>query len=427
MSFSKLLRTLLYLTVMLLVIVGCGSKRNPTGGPEDTEKPVILGSSPAEFGELSNGLLEISFSKNMDKSSLTNSIYIYPPVQSKKLSLDGSTLKLKINEPLQDNTNYFVTLTTRLKDTRGNALAKNQTLVFRKGELNKSRIAGTITYEESIDSGLPIDISLLSADSLLVLSDRVSGGAYAIDALNPQVHLLRAFIDKNQNGRYDFGLDPTFEGLTDGKPVSTLDINLAYADSSKPFIRIVAPVSTNEVQVVFEENLKSYKNVSIIGKTPVQIAHHLLEKSSVWLLCDALESGEYTLKVQEAIDLKGNVSQNLESKFKVSVKADTTAPKVTWTNPRNGASVNSLSPVLEVHFSEIIPASNVQAKLISGNDEIPLEQLTSTGRIQRFKPKKDLVNYRTYTLKILASTHDFAGNKLKQDYELQFLPLKRGN
>lgn len=410
---------------IITLISACGSKRNPTGGPQDTEKPVVLGSSPAEFGEIVKGVIEISFSKEMDKSSLANSIYIYPPVLNKKVSLDKASLRIKLGETLKPNTNYFVTLSTRLKDNRGNPLEKNQTLVFRNGELNNYRISGRISYEQTSDIGLPIELSLVSPDSLLVYFDRISGEAYSIESLNPQAHRLSAYIDKNLNGRYDFGLDPYFEGISDGKALSTLDISIAYADSSMPRIRRVLPVNSREIQLLLSEQIKSYQSVKVIGANPVTVQHHILEQDRISVMFTAMDSTEYTVQLNGVEDFKGNRSEVLEAKFRNHAVADTIAPTILSTNPRNGASVNNLLPILEIRFSELIPEANVQAKLYSDNDLIPIKQLSGFGRVHRFQPTKELVNYRTHTLKVLTTTTDHSGNKMKHDYELQFLPLMR--
>ncbi|MDY0151094.1 MAG: Ig-like domain-containing protein, partial [Candidatus Cloacimonas sp.] len=423
MMCSNRLHSIIYLIIALLLMCGCGSKRNPTGGPQDTEKPTVLGSFPAEYGSLANGLVEISFSKPMDKSSLANSIYIYPPVIAKKVSLDGVSLKIKLNETLKINTNYFITLSTRLKDTRGNPLDKNQTLVFRNGELSQYRIAGSISYETPSDKGLPLELTLLSADSLLVRSDRIRGESYAIEALNPQAHILRSYIDKNLNGRYDYGTEPFFEGMSDGSKLANLNMEMAYADSSKPQISRVIVNSNRELQINLSEPIRSYKAVVLLGKQPLAIAHQLLEGSKLSILCAALDSTDYTLQLLGAQDLKGNVSEYLEAKIRGKAKADTLAPAISFTNPRNGASVNTLSPILEIHFSEIIPADHIHAKLFAGSEEIPLKLLSTTGRIHRYQPAKELVNYRSHVLNILSTTSDFSGNKLEADYDLQFLPL----
>lgn len=404
---------------------GCGSKRNPTGGPQDVDKPTVLASIPAEYQDISKGTLEISFSKEMDKGSLANSIYIYPPVERKKISLDGNTLKIRLNEALKQDTNYFVTLTTRLKDVRGNALAKNQTLIYSSGKLLDNRIMGAITYEDKSDMGLPIEFSLFSPDSLLVLSTELLGGIYILGNLNPQKHILRAYIDKNINNRYDFGADPYFEGSSDGAKVATVDMHMAYADSSMPRIRKVVQISDRELLVELSEAIKEYQDLSITGKTNPTLLYKIFDEDKISILTTKLDSLEYTLTLSGVEDKKGNLSTGLEQKFRFSAAPDTIKPFISHTNPRNGASVNTLSPVLELHFSEIIPEENIQVKLFAGALEIPLEQLSQTGRIHRFRAKKELDNYKAYTLKVLASTCDISGNKLDKPFELQFLPLKR--
>jgi len=80
---------------------GCGSKRNPTGGPEDTTKPELLASLPAEFADISEGVIELSFSKHLDKSSVTTGLYIYPLIQNKKVVVERNKITIRINEPLR--------------------------------------------------------------------------------------------------------------------------------------------------------------------------------------------------------------------------------------------------------------------------------------------------------------------------------------
>jgi len=426
MKLSKTFICLLYLLIIVFLISGCGNKRSPTGGPQDIDKPVVLESSPAEFGDISSGVIEISFSKPMERATLANSIYIYPPVQNKKITLDGANLKIHIKEPLKPDTNYFITLTKRLKDLRGNTLEKNQTLIFRNGKLSTYRIAGTITYEEPTDKGLPLELTLLSADSLLVLSGVLQGGAYAIDNLNAQKHILRTYIDKNFNGRYDFGSEPFFEGITAGSSFSTLNFTMAYSDTTRAKISNVNVLHNRELQVILSEDIKSYDELSVQTKnSPLPIAYQLIEGNIINLLTAKMDSTEYTLTLTGVKDKKDNLSDKLETKFQVRPVADTLAPKITFTNPRNGASVNTLLPILEIHFSEIIPKGNIQVKLLCGNQEISLKHLSETGRIHRFQPSKELDNYKSHLLIITSETTDFSGNHLKNNYELQFLPLLR--
>lgn len=425
MTNTKYLLGFMLLSFTLMGLSACGSKRNPTGGEKDTTRPEVLATLPSEYCDISTGIVEISFSKPMDRNSLANSIYIYPPVQNKKVSLDGSTLKIKLNETLKQDTNYFVTLSTRLKDTRGNALERNQTLVFSNGKLSNNRVAGNIIYEEPADNGLPVDLSLFSADSLLVYANRLNGTVFVVDNLNTGKHILRSYIDKNLNGRYDFGLEPFFEDATDGSRQANLDVNLAYADTSKARIKSVNVISNRELQVLFTEPVVRFQTINISSTKPLEIDYNLIENNRFSILTAPMDSIKYKLYINGVVDKKGNETEPLEYQFDGGKKTDSTAPFITHTNPRNGASVNTLSPILELHFSEIIPAGAIYVKLITGTDEITLKQLSSTGRIHRFQPTKDLLNYRSHTLIVLSNTKDYSGNKLEKDYELQFLPLKR--
>jgi len=416
---------LIILAALLLFTLGCGNKRNPTGGDIDTEKPIVLATYPAELEEIVDGTLEISFSKPMDRNSLANSIYLYPPVQNKKFILERSTLKIKLNEALKPDCNYFVTLSTRLKDLRGNPLKANQTLIYRSGKLSTTRLSGLLNYEAPSDEGSPIATSLFSEDSLLVFTTDLTGKSYAIENLNQMPYRLRSYIDKNQNGRYDPVTEPYFEAITAGLEREVVDQYFAYADTS--FIRInsVTAVSNREVRIEFSEPVASYQQVLVASDKILDIKHKILENNILTLLTAAQDSLRYTVSVLGATDLKGNRSEALKNQFTGSLKIDTDPPAITFANPRNGASVNSLSPVIELHFNKIIPSSALKFKLVAGKEEIPLQVISETGRIHRLLPQKELPNYSTCQLTVLSTTADFSGNKLEQDYQLQFLPIKR--
>ncbi|MEN6446034.1 MAG: Ig-like domain-containing protein [Candidatus Cloacimonas sp.] len=426
MRLSKLLYYLSYLFILSFIISGCGNKRNPTGGPQDIDKLAVLATSPVEYGDISSGLLEISFSKPVDRNTLANSIYIYPPVPNKKISLDRENIKIRFYEPLKQNTNYFITLTKRLKDLRGNSLESNQTLIFSCGKLATNRLAGTIEYEEPTDKILPVELSLYSPDSLLVLNGILKGNVYVIDNLNLQKHILRTYIDKNLNGRYDLGTEPYFEGISADSYPASLNIRMAYADTTLPKINKIKVVSNRELLIELSEDVVDISNISIKSKeSTLPISYQLFEFNKISLLTAKMDSTDYQLTLTGVKDRKNNISSKLESNFKAKPAPDTLAPQITFTNPRNGASINTLSPILEIRFDEIIPKTNIKAKLLCGNKEIPLKQLTTTGYIHRFQPTTELENYKSHILLITTETTDFSGNHLKNNYELQFLPILR--
>ncbi len=423
---NKVFRLALLL-LAILTIVSCGSRKSPTGGPEDIEKPEVLTSLPQQFSPITNRV-EITFTKSMDKSTIAQGVYIYPHIEAKKISLADRVLTISINEALQKNTNYYVTLSTRIKDSRGNPLKADQTLIYASGEFNDNRLAGTIQYDLPADEGQPVQMSLFSPDSLLVLSRQFSGSSYAIDGLNAADYQLRAYMDKNRNGRYDHTEEPWYQQMVRVKQNSNLDISLAYADTTLPVIRSAKAMSNREMQVTFSEAPASFANITIIDPLAnkllaVQITEQVADRLTI--ITSPQDSVKYELRVTGIKDAKGNQNQVSGIVLMGTKKQDTEAPRVVASIPRNGTSVASLQPTLEVHFSEIIPLAGLKATLTAPdtNVQIPLQIVSADSKVCRFKPGVLLTNYRSHVLRVLAESTDASGNKLEADYLLNFLPL----
>lgn len=419
-----------FIGIVLIFLAACGSKKSPTGGEIDTEKPKVLSSFPLEMGDVSQGKIEIDFSKQMDRNTIQNSVYIYPPIERKKVTLNKSTLSIQIFDDLLNDSFYYVTLTTRLKDLRGNPLAKAQTLVFRNGNPDSAMLSGLLKYEESSDSGLPIQLSLFSSDSLLVRVCEISGSSFQIEHLKPSTNLLRAFIDKNQNGRYDDTVEPFFEKSIEVKTKTNLDLELCYNDTTWAQIKSVKVSSPHELDITLSKPIQTYTNISIVssnGKHAPDILYKTLDMDKLTILTTALDSLRYTITMSNLGDYKGNTSPQSSYQFTYMGTPDKTSPKIMSSLPRNGATVNSLKPVLEIQFSEIITKERFKAKLIESDNklDVPYEVIEIIGRTVRIRPLKDLSNYRSHTIRVLKDTSDYSGNLLGADSEIVFLPIKR--
>jgi hypothetical protein len=411
-----------------IVLVSCGSKKSPTGGPEDTEKPVVLTTVPTQYAQIVNGYMEINFSKPLDKTSVLHAVYFYPPVENKKITIDRSTVRINLSETLAEDTNYYLTFTTSLKDTHGNALAENQTFVFANGNFNDRRLAGKFSFEEQTDTSLPVQLTLLSKDSLLVECQTFSAQTYALEALNPELYLVRAYIDKDNNGHYDPAREPYCQKSADVKHTSWLDLNLAYADTTKPVITNAISKSPREIEVIFSKPVFEFKSARVLqldNRQSVPILITKLKGNKLTLLTEEQAAFAYSIELNGLSDQKGNSTDISSADFRTNLKPDTSLPTVVSTNPRNGTSVNTLQPTFDVIFSEIIPRSNLQVRLRAKETtaEIPVDILLSDSDLYRFQPRQSLVDFRSYVLIISAS--DISGNKMEKDFELNFLPLVR--
>lgn len=415
---------------MLGCLAACGSKRGPTGGEADTQKPTVISSSPLEMGDISGKIIEIDFSKPMDKASITNSIYIYPPVSGRRISLSRATLKIELEDELLPNTNYFITLSTRLKDLRGNSLDKAHTLVFSSGKAQNAHLAGLIEYEYPLDKGTAIKLSLFSADSLLVMMDEVSGDSYELPNLNPANYTLRAYIDKDLNGRYDLVNEPFFEESVSVSGRSNLNMTMTYVDTTLAQIRGVKQISPHELEITLSKAITKFATLEIFTESSedrVEILHQHLDKNKLFVLTGKLDSTSVTIKMRNLEDFKGNLSAQSSIQFQVQGLSDIVPPQLLATVPRSGATVNDLRPKIELTFSEIMTGNNLKLSLVASDTkkEVACEILNIQGRKVILQPSQELTNYRSYSLTIHKESTDYSGNEMLEDRELIFLPIKR--
>ncbi len=415
---------------MLGCLAACGSKRGPTGGEADTQKPTVISSSPLEMGDISGKIIEIDFSKPMDKASITNSIYIYPPVSGRRISLSRATLKIELEDELLPNTNYFITLSTRLKDLRGNSLDKAHTLVFSSGKAQNAHLAGLIEYEYPLDKGTAIKLSLFSADSLLVMMDEVSGDSYELPNLNPANYTLRAYIDKDLNGRYDLVNEPFFEESVSVSGRSNLNMTMTYVDTTLAQIRGVKQISPHELEITLSKAITKFATLEIFTESSedrVEILHQHLDKNKLFVLTGKLDSTSVTIKMRNLEDFKGNLSAQSSIQFQVQGLSDIAPPQLLATVPRSGATVNDLRPKIELTFSEIMTGNNLKLSLVASDTkkEVACEILNIQGRKVILQPSQELTNYRSYSLTIHKESTDYSGNEMLEDRELIFLPIKR--
>jgi len=411
-------------------MIACGNKRGPTGGDQDLDKPTVLSSSPAELGDISGGIIEIDFDKPMDKSSLPNAIYFYPPIAEKMISLSRQTLSIRIKDKLLDDTFYYVTLSTRLKDTRGNALDRAHTLIYANGNPHGAKLSGLIAYEKREDADKAINMSLFSADSLLVLMKELSGSSYELANLSPGSYRMRGYIDNNLNGRYDETAEPFFEAPFSLSGIANLDLNMAYADTSWAQIKSVKQHSRHELELTLSESVRSFSNINIKSEQqglPLDILHQYLDHDKLYLLTAAMDSTRYTVHMTNLEDNKGVISPGSGISFTASGLDDGVPPVLLSSNPRNGATVSSLRPTIELMFTEIIPAAKLSLRLIETDSkkEVPVYVSDIRGRSARVTPTKDLANYRSHTLIIDATSSDFSGNQIGRNIEILFLPISR--
>jgi len=410
-------------------LVSCGHKKNPTGGKKDIIQPEIISLIPEEYSDITNSNIEIIFSKPIERNSILSGIYIYPPILLKKYIWDGNILTIKILEELEEKTNYYFTFSDGIKGEHGNTLNERSTFVFTSGKLNEQRISGDFIYEELEDKKYPVQLTILTADSTEVFSLEIPGNQYLIEDLNDVAHIIRAFIDKNINKKYDIEKEPYFQKLFEPQESLLLDISLTYADTVKPKQKSVEVINNNNIFIKFSEPISSYSEISIVTvdsmETSVDIIARYLYKDELSLITNQLDTLEYNIRVENILDMKNNLTNENSMQFYGTSIQDTIPPEVISSDPRNGSSVNSDLPKISVLFSEIIMEDDITTKIIeveTGNIE-NVTALNNNSKHYIFSPKHRLNNYSSY--KFILTAKDINGNIMLNPLEIVFLPIMR--
>ncbi len=425
-----LCKRLTFLIIILLISFACGHKKSPTGGKKDLVKPEIINVFPEEFSNINNvQKLEFTFSKPIERNTIFSGLHIYPAILKIKYKWDKNTLIIIILEDLEPNKNYYFSFSPIITGEHNNSLNKDYIFVYHTGTLNKNRISGTIEYEIPEDSNRLINLNLFTADTTWIYSCKLSGSNYILENLNHQKHLIRAFIDLDNDNIYDFSDEPYFESMTEGEKSVNLTIMLAYQDTIRPRIIDAEVGSSNQIKLEFSENLSRIDRVYIEKadslKENVEIKAWYHDRETLTVVSSDLEEEKYNIFVTELTDLKSNITFLDSILIDGTSHPDSLAPVVISHKPRNGATIDTLEPEIELVFSEIIFKENISVSLngVEDNQTIDLITTTENGPIFHYYTKQKLKNYISYRLEVIVT--DINGNEMTEPFSIIFIPVVR--
>lgn len=424
----RFLNKIFIITIAATLLISCGNKKRPTGGKKDVISPVILDVSPDEFSDLTGQNLEITFSKAIDQTSILTGITSYPPILKKKFKWDGNTLIIRILEELEKDRNYFFTFNKNIQGEHGNKLDQEYIYVFRSGKLNDSRISGRFIYELPEDRNQPVKLNLLSSDSIFIYSKTFQSSVYSLDNLNLDSHVIRAYIDKNSNNRYDYEQEPYAQVITDSQDVVTVDLELAYADTVSPVLSKAKAIYNNLFEITTSEPISKFEKIEVFAdSTTVQlfVKESYLSGDKIEVIMHPMDTLNYKAIMYGIEDFKGNVKDSSSVVFAYSAIQDSFPPILEGITPRNGSTVNSLLPEIRLEFSEIIMKKDFEAELyeVESGEEVNLSFLTGNSKVYILKPGMSLKNYSSYRLKVRVK--DVNGVPAEEEIEALFIPIVR--
>lgn len=195
---------------------GCANTTQPpSGGQKDTIPPTLVKVSPfpgtTEVSPV-NTKLVFTFNEYV-KIKDANSVFLSPPLEKKpKAVIQGKSLVVTFESPLDSNTTYTLDLTGAIADNNEGNLFPGYTLVFSTGkQIDSMCVTGQVQDCNTLMpmKGATVMLYKDHADSAVFLKRPVAAaktddwGFFSIRNIQDTLYRIYAVKDENNNNKYD--------------------------------------------------------------------------------------------------------------------------------------------------------------------------------------------------------------------------------
>jgi len=201
----------------IAVLAACAVMETPSGGPEDKAPPRVVETMPASdsAGVGRDISPRITFSEKVDPQSFKNRVSLFPAVEFASLKVKGERLEIGFKNLLPETT-FCVLIGAGIRDYHRVESKQNYFLFFSTADsIARGEISGAISFKDAPDSAGVAELFAVRADSAINVGTakraRIAfarkDGRFTFRALptDGSRFLLRAFIDRDADGRYSAG------------------------------------------------------------------------------------------------------------------------------------------------------------------------------------------------------------------------------
>jgi uncharacterized protein (DUF2141 family) len=151
------------LLAFLITLLACARPVTPTGGPKDTEPPLLdtLLSTPNFSTNFRQDRIELTFNEWITTSDVAKQVVVSPPLPSKKnlpdITLKGKTVIIRFekDQTLRPNTTYTINMGSAVRDLHESNPAPNLRFVFSTGDFIDSLSASGAVVDAF--TGVPVE------------------------------------------------------------------------------------------------------------------------------------------------------------------------------------------------------------------------------------------------------------------------------
>ena len=214
----------------MFLALSCAKISSPSGGPKDTDPPVILKSLPENGTVLFTGKsFTITFDEYVVLDRISEKFMVSPPLSEKpEVKLRGKSLQVTWADDLADSTTYTFYFQDAIRDNNENNPIPNYQYVFSTGPvLDSLSLTGNVFNASDLETVQDVTVIMYSnlSDTAprkqlpAYISRPEPSGGFVINNIRPGRYRLYALSDLNGNTKYD--LDDEIFAFCD----SVIDIN----------------------------------------------------------------------------------------------------------------------------------------------------------------------------------------------------------
>jgi hypothetical protein len=237
--------------VFLLTILACARPVTPSGGPKDTQPPLLdtIQSTPNFSTQFKQDRIELTFNEWITLTDVSKQVVVSPPLPGKKnlpdITLKGKTVIIRFekDQVLRPNTTYTINMGSAVRDLHESNPAPNLRFVFSTGDIIDSLSASGAVVDAF--TGVPVENATVmlyenTADSAVLKekpyyfarSDK--SGQFTLQNLKAGTYRMVVIDDAVPNIRWD-GVQERI-GFAD-----SLVVVSAQHTPSIPYIRLFQP------------------------------------------------------------------------------------------------------------------------------------------------------------------------------------------
>ena len=329
----------------LLALGSCATVGSPQGGPRDKTPPRLIGSSPDSAARnVKQQFIRLTFSEPVQVKELPKNLLITPqlaPDNLYTLRQDRESISLLFKKPLDANTTYSFNFRKAIVDVTENLPALRQSLSFSTGPtLDSGRVSGTVTDQltgrtaKDAVIGLyrPADTVTIRKGQPYYLTRTDEQGKFQLNFVRGAAYRLYAWVDKNNNGRFDDGEKIAYQAtpLAVSDTTRPQELTLVRPDRLPPR-RVTLDQQADQVRLRYNEGLAAFRVTPLAAgadTTAVQAATQLTDVAHgiAFYKTAALTDGRYLVA---ATDSAGNTkTDTLALRFPVPTATRKAAPPV---------------------------------------------------------------------------------------------------